>query len=131
MEMRYRCPDCRDTGYVNGRRSAIVSERLQMRLLYAQSNIEEVVKRENFSTFSYEYYDDEKQLPGLGRTARAHMRQVVEACRRFIEEFGETKGSILLTGSTGVGKTFLANCIAKGADGPILFRDLSVVRRPV
>ena len=112
MEMKYRCPDCRDTGYVNGKKCHCF-RKAQMRLLYAQSNIEEVVKRENFSTFSYEYYDDEKPIPGLGKTAREHMRQVVAACRRFIEEFGETKGNILLTGSTGVRKTFLANCIAK------------------
>ena len=112
MEMRYRCPDCRDTGYVNGKKCHCF-RKAQMRLLYAQSNIEEVVKRENFSTFSYEYYDDENVLPGLGRTAREHMRQVVAACRQFIGEFGEKKGSLLLTGNTGVGKTFLADCIAK------------------
>src|SRR5699024_368901 len=41
------------------------------------------------------------------------MRQVTAVCRQFVEEFGEAKGNILLTGNTGVGKTFLANCIAK------------------
>ena len=71
------------------------------------------MRRENFSTFSYDYYDDEKILPGIGRTAREHMRQVTAVCRQFVEEFGEAKGNILLTGNTGVGKTFLANCIAK------------------
>ena len=122
MEMHYRCPDCRDTGYVDGKKCHCF-RKAQMRLLYAQSNIEEVVKRENFSTFSYEYYDDEKPIPGLGKTAREHMRQVVAACRRFIEEFGETKGNILLTGSTGVGKTFLTNCIA----GELMKRGHSVI----
>ncbi len=112
MEMHYRCPDCRDTGYVNGKKCHCF-RKAQMRLLYAQSNIEEVVKRENFSSFSYEYYDDRTVIPGLGRTAREHMRQVVEVCRQYIREFGENKGNILLTGSTGVGKTFLANCVAK------------------
>ncbi len=112
MEMHYRCPDCRDTGYVDGKKCHCF-RKAQMRLLYAQSNIEEVVRRENFSTFSYDYYDDEKVLPGIGRTAREHMRQVTAVCRQFVEEFGEAKGNILLTGNTGVGKTFLANCIAK------------------
>lgn len=112
MEMQYRCPDCRDTGYVNGKKCHCFRQ-AQMRLLYAQSNIEEVVKRENFQTFSLEYYDDEQVIPAIGKTARAHIRQVEEACRRFVEEFGEKKGSLLLTGNTGVGKTFLANCIAK------------------
>ena len=72
MEMHYRCPDCRDTGYVDGKKCHCF-RKAQMRLLYAQSNIEEMVRRENFSTFSYDYYDDEKILPGIGRTAREHM----------------------------------------------------------
>ncbi len=112
MEMHYRCPDCRDTGYINGKKCHCF-RKAQMRLLYAQSNIEEIVKKENFSAFSYEYYDDREVIPGIGRTAREHMHQVVEVCRQFIRDFGENKGNILLTGSTGVGKTFLANCIAK------------------
>ena len=104
MEMHYRCPDCRDTGYVDGKKCHCF-RKAQMRLLYAQSNIEEVVRRENFSTFSYDYYDDEKVLPGIGRTAREHMRQVTAVCRQFVEEFGEAWGNIRLTGNTGVGKT--------------------------
>ena len=58
-----------------------------MKLLYAQSNIEEVVRQENFRTFSFDFYDDEQIIPGLGKTARQHMGQVVELCQRFIHRF--------------------------------------------
>ncbi|RGY97687.1 ATP-binding protein [Clostridium sp. AM58-1XD] len=112
MEMHYRCPDCRDTGYVDGRKCHCFRQ-AQMKLLYAQSNIEEIVRRENFDTFSYRYFDDSVKIPGVGETEAEHMREVVKLCRQFIEAFQEEKGNLLFTGTTGVGKTFLTNCIAK------------------
>lgn len=112
MEMRYRCPDCQDTGYMNGHRCHCF-ERKRLQVLYAQSNIEEVLKRENFDTLTFGYYDDEQLLPGLNRTVFSYMQLVVKRCREFAENFPRSGQNILFTGSTGVGKTFLTNCIAK------------------
>ncbi len=112
MELRYRCPDCRDTGFVEGRKCHCFLK-AQMRLLYAQSNLDAVLDRENFSSLSFEYYDDQEILPQIGMTNAAYMRQVVGWCREFVEGFGEKHDNLLFTGSTGVGKTFLTNCIAK------------------
>lgn len=112
MKMRYTCPDCRDTGYVDGTKCHCF-RRAQIRLLYAQSNIDEIVKRENFHTFSYDYFDNTQVIPQVGKTAAEYMRDVKARCRRFAEEFGEKGGNLLFTGNTGVGKTFLTNCIAK------------------
>lgn len=112
MEMRYRCADCRDTGYAGGKRCHCF-ERTRLRLLYAQSNLEETLKRENFDTFSYEFYDDTRTVPALGMTELAYIRGVVKRCRAFARQFKEQGGNLLFTGSTGVGKTFLTNCIAR------------------
>lgn len=112
MEMRYRCPDCEDTGYRDGRRCHCF-ERARIRILYAQSNIQDVLTRENFRTFSYAYYDDRAALPGLGMTELEYMKLVVKRCREFAVGFPKQGQNILFTGSTGVGKTFLTNCIAK------------------
>jgi len=38
---------------------------------------------------------------------------VVTGCREFAADFDRKKENLLFTGSTGVGKTFLTNCIAK------------------
>ncbi len=111
-ELRYSCPDCKDTGYADGKRCRCF-ERARLRLLYAQSNIEEALKRENFGTLSFAYYDDREKLPQLGMPEAAYMRLVVKQCREFARTFPEKGGSMLFTGSTGVGKTFLSNCIAK------------------
>lgn len=112
MEMRYRCMDCQDTGYANGKRCHCL-ERARIEILYAQSNLQEILKRENFSTFSFDYFDTQTKLPGLGLTQREYMEQVVRRCREFALRYPDKGKNILFTGSTGVGKTFLTNCIAK------------------
>ena len=125
MEMQYTCPDCKDTGYKDGIKCHCFRQR-EIDLLYAQSNIREVLERENFSHFSYDYFDDTKIDPRSGKTARAYMEQVTAFCHRYVDGFKEEKGNILFTGKTGLGKTFLSNCIAK----ELIERCFSVVYLP-
>ncbi|WP_124067909.1 ATP-binding protein [Clostridium sp. E02] len=112
LEMHYNCTDCKDTGYKEGIKCHCFRQ-LEMKYLYAQSNIEQVVSVENFDTFRYEYFDDTKIIPVLNRTVKQYMGQVVETCKTFAETFVKDHGNLLFTGPTGVGKTFLTNCIAK------------------
>ena len=112
LELHYRCPDCRDTGLVDGRKCHCFLQ-AQMKLLHAQSNLEDVLERENFKALSYEYYDDTEILPQLGITNAAYMRRVVAGGKEFVRGFDKKHDNLLFTGSTGVGKTFLTNCIAR------------------
>lgn len=112
LELHYRCSDCRDTGLIDGRKCHCFLQ-AQMKLLHAQSNLEDVLERENFKALSYEYYDDTEILPQLGITNAAYMRRVVAGCREFVRDFDKKHDNLLFTGSTGVGKTFLTNCIAR------------------
>lgn len=112
LELHYRCPDCRDTGLVDGRKCHCFLQ-AQMKLLHAQSNLEDVLERENFKALSYQYYDDTEILPQLGITNAAYMRRVVAGCKEFVRDFDKKHDNLLFTGSTGVGKTFLTNCIAR------------------
>ena len=112
MEMHYACPGCQDTGYVDGRKCRCFKKE-EIRLLYSQSNIEEVLLRENFDSFSYEYYDDRVVIPEIQMTVADYMRQVHTWCKEYVENFEKKGGNLIFTGSTGVGKTFLTNCIAK------------------
>ena len=112
LEPRYHCPDCRDTGYIDNRKCHCFREQ-EINLLYEQSNIRTVLEKENFSTFSYEWFDDEKKDPRSGMTARENMARTVRICQEYIEDFRTRKGNLLFTGKTGLGKTFLSNCIAR------------------
>ena len=112
LTLHYRCPDCEDTGWRQGRKCHCFL-RAQMKLLYAQSNLDHVLDQENFSRLSYYYYDSSEIIPELGLTNADYMRRVVAGCREFAADFDRKKENLLFTGSTGVGKTFLTNCIAK------------------
>lgn len=122
MEMKYRCSDCRDTGYQDGKKCHCF-KRMEIEILYDQSNIREVLSRENFDTLSMEYYDREHIDKKTGMTVLEYMTIVIGECKEYVERFGEEKGSILFTGSTGCGKTFLSNCIAR----ELIQRGFSVV----
>lgn len=112
MEMRYHCPECRDTGYAEGKKCRCFKKE-EIALLYSQSNIQEILRKENFSAFTFRYYDDKEVIPQIGMTVADYMKQVYGWCREYVEGFAVKGGNLIFTGSTGVGKTFLTNCIAK------------------
>lgn len=109
---RYHCPDCQDTGYI-GAEKCHCFRQASIDLLYTQSNLKEILETENFSTFSLEYYSDERKDPVTELTAAQTARRALEECRRFTERFDQTFENIFLYGDTGLGKTFLSHCIAK------------------
>ena len=111
LEMQYDCPICRDTGFVGSEKCRCFTS-AAAKLLQRQSNIQAVLEKENFDTFRLEYYSDQED-PALGISPRENMRTVLNVCRQFIRDFDEKGGSLLLYGDTGVGKTFLINCITK------------------
>ena len=108
----YRCQDCKDTGYVNGQKCHCFKQAI-INTVYAQSNIQAILERENFSHFSFDYYSDDDISSTTGLSAFATARQAVDTCHQFIDDFENKPKNLFFYGSTGVGKTFLSNCIAK------------------
>lgn len=111
MEQRYECPACKDTGYV-GQKKCSCFQNETIRLLYQQSNIQEILKKENFTTFSFEWYSDTIK-DGAGKTPLAYARFAYHKAQEFAENFKVRGGNLFIYGDTGVGKTFLSNCIAE------------------
>jgi len=107
----YDCPDCHDTGYI-GNRKCHCFRKAVVDLLYQQTGIASILKRENFSTFSTAYYSDNYIDPVTGRSSLAAIRDTVKTCREFVDTFDTSFRNLFLYGSTGTGKTFLSNCIA-------------------
>lgn len=112
LEEIYECPLCKDTGYIDNKKCACF-KKAAIELLYAQSNLKEILQKENFNTFSLEYYSDCYVDPKTGRTALATIKEALQTCHNFVDCFGEEFNNLFLYGDTGVGKTFLSNCIAK------------------
>lgn len=108
----YTCRDCQDTGYIDNMRCHCYKKEL-LRLMYKQSNIDRLIDKENFSTFNTGYYPDDYILPDSDMTPRDNIEEILNYCRHYIENFQNEHGNILIYGKSGVGKTFLSNCIAK------------------
>ena len=114
LEEKFECPDCRDTGYTDDNRKCHCLQQAILSYIYRQSNIEEVLKRENFDTLRYDYYTDAEC---------EKMKEIIAKCRKYADDFGKEYRNLLLYGSVGVGKTFLTNCMAKA----ILDKGYSVI----
>ena len=112
FEPVFTCPDCKDTGYTAAGRCHCFTQ-AAIDLVYTQSNLKEILSRENFSTFSFDYYSDEDINPATGLSSLATARDAVAKCRDFISHFGDTFSNLYFYGDTGIGKTFLSNCVAK------------------
>lgn len=122
LEPQYECPLCKDTGYINGEK-CICFRQAAISLLYHQSNIQDVLEKENFGAFSFDYYSDKIVDKETGKTPLEHARFALNKSMEFVERFHEQKGNLFIFGDTGVGKTFLSHCIA----GEILHRGFSVL----
>ena len=112
FEPIYTCKTCKDTGYVNGEKCSCFKQAV-INVVYSQSNIKDILSRENFSTFSYDYYSDEEINPTTGLSSLDTAERAVAECKRFIDDFDNKPKNLFFYGDTGVGKTFLSNCVAK------------------
>lgn len=109
----FSCPDCKDTGYTSPGVHCHCFTQAVIDVLYSQSGIATLLNSNSFDQFDFSLFDDETVDEATGKTARANMAETVSYCHRFIDEFQTQKRNLLFYGETGVGKTFLTNCIAK------------------
>lgn len=113
----YTCTKCKDTGFIEtgeGSTRCFCYKQLLISYLYGASNIK-LLESENFNTFNENYYSDEidEQRYGIKRSPRSHILIIREKCNKFIENFkSPDEKSLFIFGNSGVGKTFLINCIA-------------------
>ena len=119
LELKYRCPVCKDTGYV-GDAPARFCECFETRLRARRHEDGSMAgtDEQNFERF------DLSRFPEDGGQ-RAQMSLTRRLCEDYADRFPETRyRNLLLTGAGGLGKTYLLNCIyARVCD-----RGLSAVR---
>ena len=111
LELHVNCEKCGDTGYVSGKMCSCLEE------LYREEQAKELsnllkLGEDTFDSFELEYYDDTPD-PVTGISPRMNMEFVKDTCWTYSHRFGSSSKNFYLTGSTGLGKTFLSTCIAK------------------
>ena len=108
LEPLFDCPDCKDTGYIETtdglKEKCHCFHQQEISLLYEQSNIQEMIAKENFSTLSYEYYQGEDL---------ARFEKCVKICHNFVQNFKQDYHNLFFYGTVGTGKSFLSGCVAK------------------
>lgn len=112
LEPIYDCRLCLDTGFADGRQCSCFKKKVTD-MFYMRSNLKNIVDCENFDTFSFEWYSKSDIDEVSGISSFDNMQTAFNTCRLFVERFDEEFHNLLIYGATGVGKTFLSNCIAK------------------
>lgn len=110
MEPHYKCKKCNDTGYIENKRCSCFKSRL-IRVYYDMSNISAIVKEENFENFNINLYDDKTFEDGV--SARDNIRSILLDVISKVDDIEKTPVNIVFTGRSGLGKTYMCNCIAK------------------
>ena len=111
LEEKPACPRCNDTGFLGSEVCAC------LRSYYVREQNKELsglldLGSQSFETFDFDYYSP---LPDseLGISPRANMERVYDVCQDYAHEFSPKSGNLLLSGGTGLGKTFLSASIAR------------------
>ena len=110
LEKKYHCRDCRDTGYIEDEnRYCHCFRELAIKQIYGEQSWLNLFKRENFDTFDLSLYEGKEERDAAAKSLKAAKRFAASVLNP--DKAGPK--NLLITGTTGVGKTFLCNCIAK------------------
>ncbi len=108
LETRYTCPECSDTGYVEGIRCKCMDELLR-RFAVEELNKNSTIVLHTFDEFKDDCYDD----PALRAKMTAMRNYFIGYCNSFPNKCK----SLFFTGRTGLGKTFFSTAIASALAG--------------
>lgn len=117
LNPHFDCKFCKDTGYVQKDNTSQMCSCLKQKIFdiaYNKSNMGNLEK-ENFSNFNIRIFSDkpDKEKYKSDVSPKQNMLIIKEKAQNFIDNFDNIdEKNLIFMGSTGVGKTFLTNCIA-------------------
>ncbi len=107
------CPRCGDRGWADGKMCDCLKELCAREQLKALTALLNLTDEQDFDRLRLDIYSD-RPWGGLSRSPRENMRQIVTVCEGYARQFPNYPlQDLLLSGSTGLGKTFLSGCIAR------------------
>lgn len=107
------CPRCGDRGWVDGGMCACLKELCAQEQMNALTALLNLTEEQDFDRLRLDVYSD-RPWQGRNRSPRENMSRVVQVCEGYARQFpGYPLKNLLLSGGTGLGKTFLSGCIAR------------------
>lgn len=105
-DVKYFCPDCSDSGYINGRTMCHCFREALIKATIASSGMGNLIEKQSFDNFSLQPYSYDKAV-------FERMSYNLELAKKYAGEFKEKRGNLLLVGTTGTGKTHISTAIAR------------------
>lgn len=113
-DLRYDCPKCKDTGRLSDGSKCSCFKQASINLLYKRSRIRDVIGSDSFDSIRLDYYPTELREGDGVIECRNYMKEIIDMVYDYAISFHEHPAeSMMLIGSTGVGKTFLSHCVAR------------------
>ncbi len=110
LEVQYDCKVCKDTGYVEPGKACECLLNEYKNAVVKKVAAEFSVSEKTFSAFDLELYS--KSRGNLPFSPYENIKRIYDFCVNYAKHFGDRTENLFLTGGTGLGKTFLASCIA-------------------
>ena len=117
FEPNFECKNCKDTGFVQKSGKTEICNCLKQKIYdisYNKSNMGNL-EFENFNTFNIRLFSDkeDKEKYKSNISPRENINLLKEKANNFINNFNDPQEkNLIFLGGTGLGKTFLTNCIA-------------------
>ena len=114
---QFECSLCNDTGYITKNLETQMCPCLKQKIFdieYNKSNMF-YLKNQSFNNFNSSLYSDkiDKSNYNANISPRENIEIIKKISLKFIDDFDNPKAkNLLFIGNTGLGKTFLSNCIA-------------------
>ncbi|MDW7672562.1 MAG: ATP-binding protein [Bacillota bacterium] len=113
FEPDWTCSQCADRGILKDGSHCSCFKQQLINEAYQMSNLSGILEKENFKTFRLDLFSQDK-VSGESLSQRENMLQILHECEGFAFNFDlPEEKNLLFFGPTGLGKTFMANCIAK------------------
>ena len=107
------CARCGDRGWVDGKMCSCLKELCSQEQLKALTALLNLTDEQDFDRLRLDIYSDQP-WNGLDRSPRENMRRIVTVCEGYARRFPDYPlKNLLLSGGTGLGKTFLSGCMAR------------------
>lgn len=110
LEPQYKCKVCKDTGMVATKRCTCFNKRLAEKY-YQLSNLGDILKKENFDNFNYELFS--KNISEDNISPYDNMKRITKEALFAIENIENEPLNMIFYGHSGLGKSYMCNCIAK------------------